>query len=324
MKKLISIAVLAALGSAAQASVSININPDAAGTDPVLSVGALDWTVSSALSVADRGQSVAAGAQVGQSFMTYTHGKLAAFNDADGIPIGGINLNGPAAATNYEWTFVAGFKQQFSAVAAPAGAGTTAFDLVVGAPSFFEIWFDATPNGDNLSGKGFNDGIKILSGHFVSGSGAFTATQALNQPAGIPDIKPLDQFGANNYNGLQTITGNGSASGSVAVDWYNAAFFLNAPGSLSLDFTSQQKLSFQQTNPSACFWTGAGYLGGAGNAAQGCANTIGTINGVNGPNVQFQVDASNSFTGVVPAPGSLALMGLGFAALGMLRRKVQA
>lgn len=319
MKKLISIAVLATLGLAAQsqASVNININPDAIGVDPLLSVGALDWTVSSALSVADNGQSITGrNARVGQQFMTYTHGKLAAFNDGNGDPLAGGHLN-----STFEWTFVAGFKQAFSAVAAPAGAGTTAFDLVAGAPSFFEIWYDATPDGNNLTGKGFNDGVKILSGHFVTGSGAFTATQAANQPAGIPEIAALDQFGVNNYAGLQSITGNGSATGTIAVDWFDGAFFVNAPGSLGLDFTSQQKLAFQQTNPSACFWTGAGYLGGAGNALQGCANTIGTLNGVNGPNVQFQVDASNSFFGVVPEPGSVALLGLGLAAVGLIRRK---
>lgn len=319
MKKLISIAVLAALGLAAQsqASVNVNVNPDAAGADSVLSVGTLDWTVSSALSVADAGQSITGrNAHVGQQFMTYTHGKLASFNDGNGDPLTGTHLN-----SSYEWTFVAGFKQAFTTVAAPAGAGTTAFDIVAGAPSFFEIWFDATPDGNNLTGKGFSDGVRVLSGHFVSGSGAFTATQATNQPAGVPEIGALDQFGSNNYAGLLSITGNGSATGSIAVDSFDSTFFVNAPGSLSLDFTSQQKLAFQQTNPSACFWTGAGYLGGAGNAAQGCANTIGTLNGVDGPNVQFQVDASNSFSGVVPEPGSVALLGLGLAAVGLIRRK---
>lgn len=329
MKKLLSIAVLAALGavSQAQASVTVNINPDAAGVDPVLNVGALDWTVGNALSVADAGESVAAGrAYVGQFFTTYAMARLASFNDGNGNPIGGINLNGPTAATNYEWTFVAGFREQFTAVAAPAGAGTSAFDLIGGpasATNFFEIWYDPTPNSNNLSGKGFNDGILILSGHFASGDGAFTATQAIGAPAGTPVISDLDEFGGDNYPGIDTITGNGSTKGVIVVDSYDASYFISAPQALTLNFTSQQKLAFDQTNPAACFWTGAAYLGGAGNGVD-CANTIGALNGVSGPNLQLQADASNSFDGKVPEPGSLALLGLGFAAFGALRRKVAA
>ena len=124
MKKLLSIAVLAALGSAAQASISVNIDTDGGAlAQSAISVGALDWTVGNALSVARPGDSVAAGgAQVGDRFTTYVHAKLASFNDINGDPI--FSLNSGSA---FEWTFVAGFQEQFTTVTGPGGAGTSAF-----------------------------------------------------------------------------------------------------------------------------------------------------------------------------------------------------
>jgi len=320
MKKLISIAVLAALGavSQAQASVTVNINPDAGGADPVLSIGALDWTVGNALSVADAGQSVAAGgASAGQFFTTYAMAKLATLNDGLGNPV--------LLPSAYEWTFVAGFREQFTTVTGPGGAGTSAFNILGGAANatsnFFEIWYDAAKNGNALTGKGFQDGVRILSGHFVSGSGAFTADAGVT---GGANIETLDQFGVNDYAGKTSLTGNGSSTGDIVVDSFDPTFFLSAPAGLTINFTSQQKLAFKQTNPSGCFWTGVAYMGGAGNVAEGCADTIGAINGLSGPNLILQADASNNFDGRVPEPGSLALLGLGFAAFGALRRKVAA
>jgi len=331
MKKLMSIAALAALGavSQAQASVTVNINTDFGGAnaDPTLTVGALDWTVGNALSVANPGEALAAPSTfVGQTFTTYAMASLAVFNNQLGKPIGGLNLNGINPATAYEWTFVAGFRERLTANAAPAGAGTAAFDLLGGAAdattNFFEIYFDTAVDANNLTGKGFQNGTKILSGHFISGDGGFITTQAPLMPPGTPVIGDLDGYINNDYAGLQTLTGNGSTKGIVVVDSYDANYFASNPKNLTLNFSSQQKLAFDQTDPAACFWTGSGYLGGAGNLAEGCANTIGTINGLNGTNFQLQADANSSFgINVVPEPGSLALLGLGFAAFGALRRK---
>lgn len=342
MKKLLSVAILASLGGAGQAlaSTSVNINPDSIGIDPIIAVGGLDWNAGNALSVAAQGQTTSAqgngsdpGSQVGQIFTTYAMSTLQGFNNPQGSPIGGVQLNNKLnPQIGYEWTFVAGFREQFTAVGAPAGAGTAAFGVLGGAynptSNFFEIWFDTTQNANNLTGKGFNDGQRILWGHFIGGQGNFTVAdvnQAPLQPSGIPQIDLLDQWQADNYAGQQSVVGDGNTQGVVVVDGFDSNFFKGNLTNLTLDFTTAQKLVFEQQDPAGCFWTGSGYIGGAGNAAEGCANTIGTINGLNGTNFQLQTDATSNFNvRAVPEPGMLALLGLGFAAFGALRRKVAA
>ena len=309
----------------AHSAVPVGIDPDAGGGNPTIQVGNLDWAVGNALAV---GASL--GAAQGTQFNLFAQARLSNFNDITNttIPVAGLN-------TVFEWTYVTGFQelitqrnnggQSLQFQVNPNNLGFNATQ------NFFQIYRSA-PNSDDLAGTGFNDGTLLLTGHILQGSqlgqSGFNAAGNVSGPATAPVFTPiiqnLDQFGIDNYPAIDSITGAGSSQIRVLVDAINDP--LSFPGLavgtiLTLDFNTSQILAYNQTNPSACFWNGAAVIGGAGGVV-GCANTIGTVNGVSGPNTQFQTDANNSFTvQQVPEPGVLALLGISLLGLGIVRAR---
>jgi len=306
MKRLILAAAALAVPLFVSASKAdtVMFDPDGAGGAAAFNLASIDLDVGNALGVnATSGNALLPGQSV--QFQQLFQAKLAHYkNDLN------QNINAPAGA---ELTAIAGF----NVVATKQTDGALAFSLASG-PSFLQFFVGGADASD-LGGTGFADGTRILDATViaVAPGSRFTVNTV--------DAGAFDQFGTNNYSGISSVGGTGSFTLVASVNSVNTAFFLpfaNPLTTISLVFApSNTALPFVETDPSHLF---TNYNPGT-NTYNTVTPTIGSINGITGPDIQLQTDASAALiTFTAPTPASAAagflLTGI-FGATRLLRRR---
>jgi hypothetical protein len=268
----------------------ITFDPD--GAEPAnapQTVAGLDWAVGNSLAQ-NFAEPVA-----GSNFQHMYQATLAGVINTSGLTVAPTGNN-----IDFELTAVMSATEVITTTTVAGATSSVSSKLapVQSPSSFFEIWFDTTPDADNLAGTGFNDGVRIY-----FGSPDTTKPSLSNIAFDTSGTFLYDLFGADNYAGKQTYLASGSFLDQNTVTAQDASFFITQIASMTFNTTKVDP--FTQVNPSQVF------AGLANGIAPAVAPNLATINGdgtgfgTNG--VQFQADANSSFT-AVPEPGAATVM----------------
>jgi hypothetical protein len=285
---------MAVLGSSAQAG-SIQFNPTGSNSSPVLTIAGIDVAPGNALAVSS------VPLTVGKTFqLDYQAAVSGLINTA------GSTFAPPGLATSYQLTAVASVTEVVTSLNATGTVATFTLASNQSPNSFFEMYYNPAVVANNLAGTGFNVGTLILAGG-PSPKSASVGVFSLSTPSGSPVVVPFDQYVSNHYPGISTVAGSGASLLLTGVSYFNPAFFLTPLSQMS--FNSSLVTPFNQASPSALF------LGSPGGAPPNVIPNIGTINGVNGTDFQFQADANLAFTPAIPEPASIIQASLGLIAV---------
>jgi len=263
-------------------------------------VGGFDFSVGNALAydaVSAFGQG-RAGNQPGATFQLYYQATLANLIGASGGTIIPDGLNRTS-----QITVLASITEE---VTSAPGAQIVTFRAAANqsADSFFQMYHSDSFTARNGVGTGFIDGTLILSARPTAlGAGNFLTSSST--------LADLNRFGGGNYAGVQSVLGLGLTTQLSAVEFLDPRYFTS--GTLPLIFFNGTNTTpFGSTEPALAL---TGHNGGS---FLSVAADLGSINGRNGRDILFQMDA-NLFA--VPEPPSLLLGGLGLAGLLVFRAR---
>ncbi len=180
----VSAAVAFGVTNAASAVITFPYDPDGPGPidsqidinsplpglnfNPIEPLKSLNWSVGNAVSV---GFVPVVGAQ----FTTFYQAKLAGFTDAGNQDHAIFGDAGPntlhVVGAQFEWTAVAKFREVVTSVS----GGTATFEPIDDPSNYLKIFFDGTPDANDLAGTGFGDGQLIFNAsNPANGLGTFT------------------------------------------------------------------------------------------------------------------------------------------------------
>jgi len=216
------------------------------------------------------------------------------------IGTNGLDFTPTGLGSTYQLTVVGSFTEVVTSLNSSGTIATFALAPTQASNSFFELYSNRAVVANNLAGTGFNVGTLVLAGTPAPNLASVSVFSLSGS-----GLLPFDQF-SSHYPGITSVDGSGSSMLSANITSFNPEF-VQTPISV-LMFNSSLVTPFDEVSPSALF------VGGPGTSAPNVTPNIGTINGVNGTDFQFQADANLSFTpaAVVPEPASVILASLGF------------